>query len=352
MALFAVKRGVVRVGVALAVTASGVAIASAAPRLGVESRLLPVEIATAVTEPESGASTTPSDLAASFVSIPHVDGVAALLAALKTPVSVVPDVVDVPEAASVSSTQPVETPDVVAPAPAIAEPEPGPEPEPEPEPEPAPIVSPTYLSTLVATIVPDVTLLAPVTEPGGTELVVYDPTTAWGITNPTYFGSPLKLRVVQRSDDGEWLRVQLPVRPNHTTGWIPTSQATLSSTSMSVRVDLTTKKMHVWDGSTLALETQTTIGAPGTPTPLGTFFVNDHVAGSGSYGPHFLSLSACSETLETFNGGVPVIAIHGTNRPDLIDGAHSNGCVRVTNDIVTQLKGMLPVGTPVQIVQT
>ena len=230
------------------------------------------------------------------------------------------------------------------PAPAVAEPE--------PEPEPEPIVSPTYVSTLVATIVPDVTLLAPVTEPGGTELVAYDPTTAWGITNPTYFGSPLKLRVVQRSDDGEWLRVQLPVRPNRTTGWIPTSQATLSSTSMSVRVDLTTKTMHVWDGSTLVLETQTTIGAPGTPTPLGTFFVNDHVAGSGSYGPHILSLSAYSETLETFNGGVPVIAIHGTNRPDLIDGAHSKGCVRVTNDIVTQLKGMLPVGTPVQIVRT
>ena len=31
-------------------------------------------------------------------------------------------------------------------------------------------------------------------------------------------------------------------------------------------VDLTTKTMHVWDGSTLVLETQTTIGAPGTPT--------------------------------------------------------------------------------------
>ena len=348
MRFFAVKRGVVRVGVALAVAVSGVAIASAAPRFGVESRLLPVEIATAVTEPESGASATSPDLAASFVAIPHVDGVAALLAALETPVSVVPGVVDVPEAASVSSTQPVETPVVVAPAPAVAEPEP----EPEPESEPELIVSPTYVSTLVATIVPDVTLLAPVTEPGGTELVAYDPTTAWGITNPTYFGSPLKLRVVQRSDDGEWLRVQLPVRPNRTTGWIPTSQATLSSTSMSVRVDLTTKTMHVWDGSTLVLETQTTIGAPGTPTPLGTFFVNDHVAGSGSYGPHILSLSAYSETLETFNGGVPVIAIHGTNRPDLIDGAHSNGCVRVTNDIVTQLKGMLPVGTPVQIVRT
>ena len=100
--------------------------------------------------------------------------------------SVVSDVVDVPEAASVSSTQLVETPVVVARfAPAVAEPEPDPELEPESEPEL--IVSLTYVSTLVATIVSDVTLLAPVIEPGGTELVVYDPTTAWGITNPTYF---------------------------------------------------------------------------------------------------------------------------------------------------------------------
>ena len=317
MVLREVKRGVVHVGVALTVIASGVAIASSVPRVGAESQPLPVEIATAVTEPESRAATAQLDPATSFVSLPHVDGVAALLTAL--------------EAWAAATEVPAE---------------------PGPEPEPEPVVSPTYLSTLVVTIVPDVTLLAPVTEPGGTELVSYDPQTAFGISNPTYFGSPLKLRVVQRSDDGEWLRVQLPVRPNHTTGWIPTSQATLSSTSMSVRVDLTTKTMHVWDGSTLVLETQTTIGAPGTPTPLGTFFVNDHVVGSGSYGPHILSLSGYSETLETFNGGIPVIAIHGTNRPDLLGGAHSNGCVRVANDVVTQLNGMLPPGTPVQIVRT
>ena len=138
------------------------------------------------------------------------------------------------------------------------------------------------------------TLLAPVIEPGGTELVAYDPT--MGITNLTHFES-VEASVVQRSDDGEWLRAQLPVRPNRTP-WIPTSQATLSSTSMPVRGPHD-ENDAVWDGSTLKLETQTTIGAPGTLTLLGTFFVNDHVAGSGSYGPHILSLSAYSESLET-----------------------------------------------------
>ena len=146
-----------------------------------------------MTEPESGVLTAPPDLAASFVSIPHVDGVAALLAALKTPDSATADAGAVSEAVSVSAPKPVEAAVVVAPVPSVAE----------PEPEQEPVVSPTYLSTLVATIVADVALLAPVTEPGGTELVAYDPTTAFGISNPTYFGSPLKLRVVQRSDDGE-----------------------------------------------------------------------------------------------------------------------------------------------------
>ena len=68
-----------------------------------------------------------------------------------------------------------------------------------------------------------------------------------------------------------------------------------------------------------------------------------------AYGPWILSLSGFSEALETFGGGVPVIAIHGTNRPELIGGAHSNGCIRIPNDVVTFLAETVPMGTPVEI---
>jgi lipoprotein-anchoring transpeptidase ErfK/SrfK len=57
-----------------------------------------------------------------------------------------------------------------------------------------------------------------------------------------------------------------------------------------------------------------------------------------------------SDVLETFGGGVGQIAMHGTNRPDLIGGKVSHGCVRMTNQSITQLKDLAPPGTPVEIV--
>ena len=45
-----------------------------------------------------------------------------------------------------------------------------------------------------------------------------------------------------------------------------------------------------------------------------------------------------------------MIAIHGTNRPELIGGAHSNGCIRIPNEVITVLAETVPMGTPVDIV--
>ena len=112
--------------------------------------------------------------------------------------------------------------------------------------------------------------------------------------------------------------------------------------------------MTVWDGPAVVVETTAVIGSPSTPTPLGSFFVNDFIEKyeGSAYGPHILSLSGFSEALETFGGGIPVIAIHGTNRPELMGGAHSNGCIRIPNEVVEVLADTVPVGTPVDIVAT
>lgn len=53
--------------------------------------------------------------------------------------------------------------------------------------------------------------------------------------------------------------------------------------------------------------------------------------------------------LTTFQGGDAIIGIHGTNRPDLIGGDVSAGCIRVANDVITRLAKTLPLGTPVEI---
>ncbi|MEM8708375.1 MAG: L,D-transpeptidase, partial [Actinomycetota bacterium] len=115
---------------------------------------------------------------------------------------------------------------------------------------------------------------------------------------------------------------------------------------------LTDRSVRVWDGDELIAETGAVIGKEATPTPLGRFFVNDLVEKfeGSAFGPYILSLSAFSEALDTFAGGIPVIAIHGTNRPELVGRAHSNGCIRIPNDVITFLAKYVPMGTPVDIV--
>jgi len=186
------------------------------------------------------------------------------------------------------------------------------------------------------------------TEPGGTDIVPFE----FRITNPTYWGSRLSLMVLERTPDGEWLRVQIPVRPNGTEGWIPATDVELESHFIRARVDLTARSVTVWDRDETIAETGAVIGAERSPTPVGNFFVNDLVEKweGSAYGPFILSLSAFSEALDTFAGGIPVIAIHGTNKPHLIGGAHSNGCIRIPNDVITFLAEHVPMGTPVEIV--
>ena len=60
-------------------------------------------------------------------------------------------------------------------------------------------------------------------------------------------------------------------------------------------------------------------------------------------------LSGFSETLTSFRGGDGVIGIHGTDEPEALGTDVSHGCVRVDNDVITSMAGLIPLGTPVII---
>ncbi|WP_338052762.1 L,D-transpeptidase [Protofrankia coriariae] len=45
-----------------------------------------------------------------------------------------------------------------------------------------------------------------------------------------------------------------------------------------------------------------------------------------------------------------MIGIHGTNQPNLLGQDVSHGCIRVSNETITRLARLLPLGTPVEIV--
>lgn len=177
-----------------------------------------------------------------------------------------------------------------------------------------------------------------------------DEAATWFFPSPTQFGGERVFLVVAEQD--EYLQVQLPVRPNESTGWIRRDEVVLSEVTTRAKVDLTTNSLKVWDGSEVIVETNAAVGKPSTPTPLGTFYVRDIIEKwpGSAYGSFILGLSGYSEVLETFGGGEPAIAIHGTNRPGLIGQEVSNGCIRIPNDLVELLAETLPLGTPVEIV--
>lgn len=174
-------------------------------------------------------------------------------------------------------------------------------------------------------------------------------TTGWVLENPTSFDGPAV--VVVTEDHGDWLRVLVPVRPNGTEGWVRRSDVTLSTTTLHVEVLVGERKVRLSDGGSVVLEAPVIVGKSASPTPLGRFYVTDvdpKYEGS-SYGPWVLPLSGFSQALDSFGGGAPALALHGTNRPDLMGKAASNGCVRLPNDVITKLRNTVPMGTPVDI---
>jgi lipoprotein-anchoring transpeptidase ErfK/SrfK len=167
----------------------------------------------------------------------------------------------------------------------------------------------------------------------------------------TDLGTPRVVRVLEGPADG-WMRVSLPMRPNGSEGWIAASDVSLFRLDRRVEIDLGGRRLRVVSADGVLLETAVAIGSTASPTPVGTFFVTDSVIvgdPGGPWGPHAFGLSAYSDTVTEFNGGNGIIGVHGTNRPDSIGHAQSLGCVRVPNDVATELAGLISAGVVVRI---
>jgi len=163
---------------------------------------------------------------------------------------------------------------------------------------------------------------------------------------PTVFGVLASRRCAVR-----WYRVQLPIRPNGAVGWVRAADVDLVAVRTSIVVDLSQRRLTLSEGGRVLLAAPVAIGAPPTPTPTGSYYVNQRLVApdpSGPYGPAAVGISGFSPTLTGWTQGGP-LAIHGTNRPDLIGQAVSHGCVRVRNDVLRRLYVRAEPGTPVVI---
>jgi lipoprotein-anchoring transpeptidase ErfK/SrfK len=92
------------------------------------------------------------------------------------------------------------------------------------------------------------------------------------------------------------------------------------------------------------------VGAPGWETPRGRFYVRNRLSRyrSPAYGPVAFGTSARSPAATDWPAG-GYVGIHGTDRPDLVPGRVSHGCIRLRNPDIRALARLMPVGTPVVI---
>ena len=148
-----------------------------------------------------------------------------------------------------------------------------------------------------------------------------------------------------------WVRARLSMLPNGTQGWVPRSSlGGWSFVDTRLVIDRTRLTATLRRAGRVIFRAPVAVGAPDTPTPTGNFYVRDRLTDFASpvYGPLAFGTNARSPTLTDWPAG-GFVGIHGTNRPDLIPGRVSHGCIRLTNRAIVRLGKLMPVGTPVTI---
>jgi hypothetical protein len=176
--------------------------------------------------------------------------------------------------------------------------------------------------------------------------------TRLGLRTPE--GTRNLVRVLGRrtgADRRVWVHVALAVLPNGSTAWVPRrALGAYEEVTTRLVIDTRTLRATLYDRGRRVFRTPVGIGRAESPTPRGEFYVRNRLERyrSPAYGPLAFGLSARSETLTDWPAG-GYVGIHGTDRPDLVPGRISHGCIRLRNADIRRLGRLMPVGTPVRI---
>ncbi|MBA3409625.1 MAG: L,D-transpeptidase [Geodermatophilaceae bacterium] len=74
---------------------------------------------------------------------------------------------------------------------------------------------------------------------------------------------------------GDWLNVQLPVRPNGSTGWIRGADVGLSTHEFVTTIEPSEHRMTVTNAGEQLLQTPIGVGTADAPTPGGTYYIKE-----------------------------------------------------------------------------
>jgi lipoprotein-anchoring transpeptidase ErfK/SrfK len=155
-----------------------------------------------------------------------------------------------------------------------------------------------------------------------------------------------------------WLKLRLPWRPNHASGWIDAEKIGVDLTPWRIAVSRRRRTLTLYRSGARMGSVRVVVGKPATPTPAGLFAVTWAIRWHPQdfLGSWVLELTAHSDVLQRFDGGDGTVGIHGRGGASLLDplgSARSHGCIRLSNQAIDWLvrrigASRLP-GTPVEV---
>ena len=150
----------------------------------------------------------------------------------------------------------------------------------------------------------------------------------------------------RRAAPAGWVRVRPAALPNGTTGWVPRSAlGGYEVVDTRLVVDLGTESVALLRGDRTILSAP--VGGRDRGRPHADGGVLRAQQAHPLCEPGLWSGRVRHQRALPRAGGF--VGIHGTDRPDLLPGRVSHGCIRMRNEDILRLAELLPIGTPLSI---
>jgi L,D-transpeptidase catalytic domain len=148
-----------------------------------------------------------------------------------------------------------------------------------------------------------------------------------------------------------WIRIRLAALGEPNTGWVPREAlGGYGTVTTHLVVDVDSLEATLFRKGRAIFRAHVGVGKSPWPTPRGEFYIRNKLTGYASpmYGPLAFGTSARSAVLTDWPAG-GFVGIHGTDRPELLPGRVSHGCIRLRNEDILRLAELMPVGTPLTV---
>jgi hypothetical protein len=143
------------------------------------------------------------------------------------------------------------------------------------------------------------------------------------------------------------LQLQLPSRPNGSTGWLGTGQLIIALSSHEIRVHLGSARLQLLRDGRPAGTCRVSTGTGQTPTPAGRSFLLAVIwAPQRAFSQLILTLGTYSTALDCYAGGPGTVGIH--TWPTAAGPRTSHGCIRIPCTALPALE-QVPLGSLVRI---